>query len=60
MMKALREAIAKVEALPEAAQEHIARELIDYVDKLNALRADLRKGYVNSMPERAESSILKT
>jgi Arc/MetJ-type ribon-helix-helix transcriptional regulator len=44
MTKVLREAIAKVEALPEAAQEHIARELIDYVDKLNALRADLESG----------------
>jgi hypothetical protein len=44
MTKVLREAIAKVEALPEAAQEHIARELNDYLDRLNALRADLESG----------------
>lgn len=44
MTKVLREAIAKVEALPEAAQDHIARELIDYLDRLNALRADLETG----------------
>jgi Arc/MetJ-type ribon-helix-helix transcriptional regulator len=44
MTKVLREAIAKVEALPEIAQDQIARELIDYVDKLNALRADLEVG----------------
>ena len=44
MTKVLREAIAKVEALPEAAQDQIARELIDYLDRLNALRADLEIG----------------
>lgn len=44
MIKVLREAIAKVEALPEAEQDRIARELIDYVDKLSALRADLDVG----------------
>jgi Arc/MetJ-type ribon-helix-helix transcriptional regulator len=44
MTKVLREAIAKVEALPEAEQDRIARELIDYLDKLNALRADLEVG----------------
>jgi hypothetical protein len=44
MTKVLREAIAKVEALPEAAQDQIARELIDYLDRLNVLRADLEIG----------------
>ena len=44
MTKVLREAIAKVEALPEAEQDRIARELIDYLDKLSALRADLDVG----------------
>lgn len=44
MTKVLREAIAKIEALPEAAQDHIARELIDYVEKLNALRAEVEIG----------------
>ncbi|HEY6833946.1 MAG TPA: hypothetical protein VI251_15810 [Pseudolabrys sp.] len=44
MTRVLREAIAKVEALPEADQDRIARELIDYLDKLGALRADLQDG----------------
>ena len=44
MTKVLREAIAKVEALPEAEQDRIARELIDYVEKLSALRADVAIG----------------
>jgi hypothetical protein len=44
MTKVLREAIAKVEALPEAEQDRIARELIDYLDKLGALRSDLEVG----------------
>ena len=44
MTKVLREAIAKVEALPEAEQDRIARELIDYLDKLSTLRADIEVG----------------
>jgi hypothetical protein len=44
MTKVLREAIAKVEALPEADQDRIARELIDYLDKLKALRAEVQIG----------------
>jgi Arc/MetJ-type ribon-helix-helix transcriptional regulator len=44
MVKTLELAFRKAAALPDAAQEHIARELIDYVDKLSALRADLESG----------------
>jgi len=44
MTKVLREAIAKVEALPKAEQDRIARELIDYLDKLNALRSEVQIG----------------
>ena len=44
MITVLREAIAKVEALPEAEQDRIARELIDYLDKLSALRAEVEIG----------------
>ena len=44
MTKVLQDAIAKVEALPEAEQDRIARELIDYLDKLNSLRADVEIG----------------
>jgi hypothetical protein len=44
MTRILRDAIAKVEALPEFAQDRIARELIDYLDKLNALRAEVEVG----------------
>lgn len=44
MTRVLRDAIAKVEALPNDEQDRIARELIDYLDKLDGLRADLRQG----------------
>jgi hypothetical protein len=44
MTKILRDAIAKVETLPQPVQDRIAQELSDYVDKLNALRADLQSG----------------
>lgn len=44
MTRVLRDAIAKVEALPNDEQDRIARELIDYLDKLDGLRADLREG----------------
>jgi len=44
MTKVLQDAIAKVEALPEAEQDRIARELINYLDKLNALRAEVEIG----------------
>lgn len=44
MTKVLREAIAKVEALPEADQDRIARDLIDYLDRLAALRRDIDEG----------------
>ena len=42
MTKVLR--VTKVEALPEADQDRIARELIDYLDKLKALRAEVQIG----------------
>jgi hypothetical protein len=44
MVKTLRLAIAKVETLPEAAQERIGRELLAHVEKLRSLRADIAKG----------------
>jgi signal transduction histidine kinase len=44
MTKVLRDAVARVEALPESEQDRIARELIDYLDKLNALRIDVEIG----------------
>ena len=40
----LQEAFAKTTELPEADQERIARELIDYVDHLRALRVDIAAG----------------
>jgi len=44
MVKTLELAFSKAAALPEAAQEQIGRELLEYVEKLNALRADLEVG----------------
>jgi hypothetical protein len=44
MIKVLKEALDQVEALPEADQEQIGRELLEYALKLRALRADLQAG----------------
>jgi hypothetical protein len=44
MVKTLELAFSKAAELPEAAQEQIGRELLDYVERLNALRADLEIG----------------
>ena len=44
MIKILEEAVAKVTALPETDQEQIGRELLEHVEKIRALRADLQAG----------------
>jgi hypothetical protein len=44
MVKVLEEAVAKITALPETDQEQIGRELLEHVEKLQALRADLQAG----------------
>jgi len=42
--KTLDEAFAKAHQLPEEDQEHLGRELNDYIDHLRALRSDIRAG----------------
>jgi hypothetical protein len=44
MIKALKDAIGEVTALPESDQEHFGRELLEHALKLRALRADLQAG----------------
>ncbi len=44
MAKALELAIAKAAELPEAAQEQIGRELLERLDNLAALRAEIEIG----------------
>jgi Arc/MetJ-type ribon-helix-helix transcriptional regulator len=44
MTNVLKEAIAEVARLPEAAQDKIGEELLLHVDKLRRLRAKLDKG----------------
>jgi hypothetical protein len=44
MVKVLEDALAKVTALTDADQEQIGRELLEHVEKLRALRADLQAG----------------
>jgi hypothetical protein len=44
MVKTLELAISKAAALPEAAQEQLGRELLDRIEGLNQLRADLEVG----------------
>ena len=42
--KVLKDAIDTVATLPEAEQDKIGRELLEHVEKMRALRADLRAG----------------
>jgi hypothetical protein len=44
MTKTLELAVAKVAALPEAAQERIAYELLERIDTLSALKAAIDEG----------------
>ena len=44
MTNALKKAVAEVERLPEADQEQIGRQVINHVQKLRALRADIDAG----------------
>ena len=44
MTNALKEAVAVVEQLPEADQEHIGRKVLQHVEKLRELRAEIDKG----------------
>jgi hypothetical protein len=44
MVKALELAIAKAADLSEAAQEQLGRELLERIDNLSSLRADIQIG----------------
>ena len=44
MSKVLKNAIDTVATLPEADQDKIGRELLDHVENIRALRADLQAG----------------
>lgn len=44
MVKTLEQAIAEVVNLPDADQEEIGRQLLEHVEKMRALRADLQAG----------------
>ena len=44
MVKSLELALAKAAALPEAAQERLGRDLLERIDSLARLRADIEVG----------------
>jgi hypothetical protein len=44
MVKSLEIAISKVAALPEAAQEQLGRELLERIETLKNLRAEIEVG----------------
>jgi hypothetical protein len=44
MVKILEQAIAQVSHLPAADQEEIGRQLLEHVEKLRTLRADIDEG----------------
>lgn len=44
MVKTLQLALSKAEALPEAAQEQLGRELLERINAISALRAEIEIG----------------
>ena len=44
MVKSLERAFAEAASLPEAAQEEIGRQLLEHLEKLRSLRADIEEG----------------
>jgi hypothetical protein len=44
MAKVFKEAVDAAATLPEAEQDEIGRELLEHVEKLRALKADLQAG----------------
>lgn len=44
MVKTLEIALSKAAALPEAAQEQLGRELLDRIESLESLRAQIEAG----------------
>ncbi len=44
MTRLLQKALAEASALPDADQDKIARELLDHVERLRALRAEIQRG----------------
>jgi hypothetical protein len=44
MVKSLELALAKAAGLPEAAQERLGRDLLERIDRLASLRADVNEG----------------
>lgn len=44
MTRLLQKALAEASALPEADQDKIARDLLDHLERLRALRAELQEG----------------
>lgn len=44
MVKTLELAMSKAAALPEAAQEQLGRELLEHIDALSELRAEIEIG----------------
>jgi hypothetical protein len=47
MANVLKEAIAKVATLPEAAQRKIGEELLLHVEKVRRLRSELQRGILS-------------
>jgi hypothetical protein len=45
MVKILELAIAKAASLPEAAQEQLGREIVEHIDSLAQLRAEIEVGF---------------
>jgi hypothetical protein len=54
MVKTLELALSKAAKLPEAAQEQLGRELLERIDTLAALRAELEKGLRELDADRGE------
>jgi len=59
MTKVFKEAVDAAATLPDAEQDKIGRELLDHVEKLRALKADLQAGIASLDAGRGKSLDLK-
>lgn len=59
MTNLLNKALQRVQALPATVQDEVARKLITYIDKIEALRADLAAAEASGGDDELDMSQIK-